>query len=73
MRIKWTNLFVFSLVVLFFVLLVKAGPEVGEFLGAMGRIGPGNTTEEQVTGLVALGMVGVVLVALTRILTRNHQ
>jgi hypothetical protein len=39
MKLRWANLFVFSLVVLFFVLLVKAGPQIRAFLGMMAHDG----------------------------------
>ena len=56
--------------VLFFVLLVKAGPEIAAFLQMMAIL---NITEEKVYWLFALGIVGVILVALTMILTRKHR
>ena len=73
MKIKWTNLIVFSTVVLFFLLLVKAGPEIGAFLGRMDRAGPGGATDAQVLGLFALEIVGVIAVALTVILRRRDH
>lgn len=46
--------------------------EMGAFLAGMGDLGPGTTTDQRVHGLIALGLVGVILVALTAILTRSN-
>ena len=73
MKLRWANLFVFSLLVLFFVLLVKAGPEIDAFLGMMDRMNPSHTTEEQLHRLFAVGILAGFILALTKTLTRNGR
>ena len=73
MKLRWANLFVFSLVVLFFVLLVKAGPEIDAFLRMIDRMNPSHTTEEQLYRLFAVGIPGTIILALTKILTRKGR
>jgi hypothetical protein len=41
-------------------------------LGNLERIGPGHSPEEQTLGLIVLGLIGVCIVAIVKILTRNR-
>jgi hypothetical protein len=59
-------------VVVLVLLLVNCGPQIAATLTSMGRIGPGHSTDEKVTGLVALGLIGAVLVAVVKILSNRN-
>jgi hypothetical protein len=59
------------LVVLLILLLVNGCPQITTTLGTMNRIGPGYSMDDKVTGLITLGLIGAVLVAIVRILTRH--
>lgn len=46
-------------------------PQIGLFLASMQHVGSGHPPEERLTGFLAVGFIGVVIVAVVRILTRN--
>ena len=71
--IKWNNIavLVFALVVV--ILLLGHGPRIGLALASMKAIGPGGSTEDKTLGLITLGLVGVCLVAIVRLLTNHNQ
>lgn len=48
-------------------------PEIRLFLASMGHIGPGNSPEEQVKGLIAVGLLGATIVSVVRILTHERD
>jgi len=60
------------LVVVLVVLLVNCWPQITTALTSMNRIGPGHSPDEKVTGLIALGLTGAVLVAVVRILSNRN-
>jgi uncharacterized membrane protein YqhA len=72
-QIRWNNIIALILLVLALILLVKLLPAMVVFLASMKDIGPGHTTDEKTIGLIALGLVGVLLVAVVRILTSNNS
>ena len=51
------------------LLLLIHGDSMLAFLKSMQAIGPGNTDEDKAWGLVALSLVGILIVAVVRILT----
>ena len=61
------------LAVVIVVLLVKHWTEMGYFLGTIQYIGPGYSREEQIMGLIAFGLVMVLIVALVRILKDSNN
>lgn len=72
MRINYRNLgiLIFSLIILF--LLLRHGHAVSGAIGNLDRIGPGHSLDEQTAGLLALGFIGVSLVAILRLLTQSR-
>lgn len=72
MRILWHNIIAMALLVIAAVLLIKCWPDIGAFLMSMKHIGPGHATEDKTLGLVAFGLVGILLVAIVRILTSHN-
>lgn len=60
-------------VVALVLLLVNCGQQIAASLASIGRIGPGHSTDEKVTGLIALGLIGAVLVAVVRILSNRNE
>ena len=73
MEIRWNNLIALAMVIAAIVLVVKNPVEIGSFLGSMKAIGPGHTMEEKAMGLVAFGLIGVLIVAVVRIVVRNNE
>jgi len=72
MNINWRNIgiLIFALVIAF--LLLRHGNAVSEIVGHPERIGPGHSAEEQTVGLLALGFIGVSMVAIVRLLTHSR-
>jgi hypothetical protein len=72
MRINYRNIgiLIFSLVILF--LLLRHGHAVSDAVANLDHIGPGHSVEEQTAGLLALGFIGVSLVAIVRLLTQSR-
>ena len=73
MNIRWSNLAAFALAIVAFALLVRYRRVLGAFLSSIERIGPGHAPQDQAFGLLALGMIGLCLVAIVRLLTRNDR
>ena len=73
MEIKWTNIICLGLTIFAVILLVRMHEQVGSFLGMIRKIGAGNDPEDQVMGLIAFGLVGVVLLGIIKIASRNNR
>jgi len=73
MRILWHNILALILTAVATAVLIRYRTATATFLGNVARIGPGHSTDEQTLGLIAFGICGVVLVAIVRLLTRNHR
>jgi hypothetical protein len=71
MNIHWRNIGILIFVIIIAFLLLRHGPAVSGVVDDLGRIGPGHTNDEKTVGLLALGFIGVSLVAIVRLLTRN--
>ena len=71
--IKWNNLAALGFGILAVILLLQHRPAMGLALASMKAIGPGGSTEDRTLGLITLGLVGVCLVALVRLLTSNNR
>ena len=72
MKINWRNIgvLIFCLVILF--LLLRHGRAVSDAVANLDRIGPGHSVDEQTAGLLALGFIGVSLVAIVKLLAQNR-
>ncbi len=71
--IKWNNILALALAILVVVLLIRHGPALAVALASMQAIGPGNSAEDKTLGLITLGIVGVCLVAIVRLVVRNDR
>ena len=72
MEIRWNNIFALILFIIAGVLLVKFLPAITSALATMKNIGPDHTADEKTVGLIALGFVGALLVAVVKILTNRN-
>ena len=71
--IKWKNIVAVLLTIVVIVLLAR-NPSLFEDTAATLRgIGPGHSTDEQVMGLITLGLIGLLIVAIVRILARGER
>ena len=73
MQIRWNNIIALILLVIAALLAIKLLPAIAAFLASMKDIGPGHTRDEKTFGLIALGLVGMLLVAVVRILSRGSK
>lgn len=71
MQIKWRNVFALALLVTAIVVAIKSARQIAAALSALGEIGPGHSPEDKMVGLIVLGLLGAIIVALARILSRN--
>jgi len=67
------NIVVMILIVGLIMLLVNGWPPLTAAVTSLNRIGPGHATDDKVTGLITLGLIGAVLVALVRILNNRRS
>ncbi len=72
MNIRWNNIAILLLTILIAFLLLRYGGLIGNVVNHIERIGPGHSTDEQTLGLLALGLIGVALVAIIRLLTNSR-
>ncbi len=73
MHIYWHNIVIFVLLIVAVVLFVIHRVEIIGFLISMKDIGPNHTTEQQTAGLIALGLVMVCILAMTRIIVNSNE
>lgn len=73
MRIHWHNIIALILVIIAIVLFFKCWPEMTDTLATMKHLGPGHTVEDKTFGLLALGLIGAILVAVVKILTSGRN
>jgi hypothetical protein len=72
MRINWRNIGILIFVLVILILLLRHGHAVSDAVANIDRIGPGHGVDEQTAGLLALGFIGVSLVAIVRLLTQSR-
>ena len=73
MNIRWSNVVAFALALVAFALLIRYRQVLGAFLSNIERIGPGHAPADQAFGLLALGMIGLCLVTIVRLVIRNDR
>ena len=73
MEVNWTAIICFILAIFLIVLMARTHDKIGAFLGTMERIGPGHSTDEQVIGLMAFGLVVITIVGLVTVLTQSRN
>ena len=71
MKINWPNVVALLLAVTLTVVLIRNRKELAALLGTVTAIGPGHSTDEMTLGLITLGIIGVCLVAIVKILNRR--
>ena len=71
--INWTGIICLALLVFVVVIIARSHGEIAAFLGTMGRIGPGHTTDDKVIGLIAFGLIVVTIVGLVAVLSRGPR
>jgi hypothetical protein len=69
MIIKHQNIGILIISLTLGYLLLRHGTAVSSVLDDMQRIGPGHSADEKTVGLLALGFIGVSVVAIVRLLT----
>ena len=73
MGIKWNNIVALVLTIVLIVVLVS-NPSLLELTTTNLRgIGPGHSTDDKVMGLITLGLIGVLIVAIVRILCSQRN
>lgn len=73
MEVNWTGIICLVLAIVAVVIIAKAHGHIGAFLAAMGRIGPGHTTDDKVIGVIAFGLVALLIVAIVKILVSQRR
>ena len=73
MEIKWENIVWFGLIIFTFVLVIRMHEQIFAFLASMGQMGPQHTTDEKIWGLIAFGLVALILAGLIKILIHNQD
>lgn len=72
MNIHWQNVFVALFLIALLILLATEGRSIAAFLGSWRNLGPNHPSDERFVGMLAFGLIGVLIVAITKILT-HHQ
>jgi hypothetical protein len=73
MKIKLNNIVAAVLALGVFIFFLRHRHEAITALSAAERIGPGNSPQDMTLGLIVIGVCGVALVAIVRLLTQNHR
>ena len=73
MEVNWTAIICFILAIFLIVLIARTHDKIGVFLGTMERVGPGHSTDEQVIGLMAFGLVVITIVGLVAVLVHRRD
>lgn len=68
--IRWNNVVLAGLLVAGVIVAIKGAPQIGAFLATADQIGVGNPND-QVKGLLAVGLLGVIVVCVARILIQG--
>ncbi len=73
MEVKWANVAAFGLGIFGLWLALKMHREMAVFLSSMSAIGPGHDPDDQVRGLIAVGVILVSLLGLIKIVLQNKR
>jgi hypothetical protein len=73
MKIRWDNLIAAMLALAGVVVLIRYRAPIAAFLAGVERVGPGFSPDDQAMGLIAFGIVGVLLVAIVKILVQGRD
>ncbi len=73
MTIRWSNVVAIVLLIAAIVIFVRNPDAIGAFFRSMQAVGRSSTPEESIRGLLSVGFIGVLIVAVVRIVTHNHR
>ena len=73
MEIKWPNVAAFALAIFAFIMAIRMHEQISAFLGSMGHLGSSPSIADRTHGLMAFGMLMVVLVGVLRILSNSQN
>jgi hypothetical protein len=73
MAVKWANVVMLALALIACAVAIGSGKEIAGFLGLMGQLGPSNTPDERYWGLVATGLVFLVVAGLLRAIIESNR
>jgi hypothetical protein len=73
MKLNLNNIIAAGLALGAFIFFMRHRHEAVAFLSTAEQIGPGNSPQDMTCGLICIGICGAVLVAIVRLLTRNHR
>lgn len=73
MEIRADNIFIALLLFVGIWLVVAFRRQFGTALGCVAMIGPGNRTEDQMTGAIVVGLICLAAVCITKILSRGND
>ncbi len=70
---RWNNIVAAILALGAVIFLLTHHRQAAGFLETATRIGPGHSSEDKTLGLIAIGICGVTVVAIVRLLTSNRR
>ena len=73
MKINVNNIVAALLATGAFIFVLRHRHEAIAFLSTAQQIGPGNSSQDMTCGLLAIGICGVTLIAVIRLLTKNRR
>ena len=73
MEIRWANVVAFVFLITALVIFVMNADAIASFLATIKDIGPNHSPEQQLRGLLAFGLIGVIIVAVVRIVVANNR
>jgi hypothetical protein len=74
MEVKWSNVALFALVIVALIVGIQMREQISAFFGCMGSIGPAYTTQDKMWGLMAFGLIAVLILGILKILAeRDHR
>jgi len=73
MKLNIKNIVVAVLSLVGIIVFLRHQHEAIAFLSKAGQIGPGNSPQDMTAGLITIGICGVVLVAIVRLLVSNRR
>lgn len=73
MEINWGGITCLILAIIAIVIIVRMRHKVALFLGTMGQIGPGNNPDDKILGLIAFGLIVLLIVGIVKILASRRD
>lgn len=73
MKVLWTNVFILVFALFALVLILRNRSDVGLTIASVRNIGTGHSPEEQVVGIIVLGLILVSIVVIVRLLVSQNR